>query len=40
VPQDFGELIAKGSWLNQFQHAIVGHRSNVLFVMHTGRVRF
>src|SRR5262249_2606590 len=30
LPQDFGELIVKGSWLNQFEHAIVGHGISLL----------
>src|SRR5260370_20345997 len=30
LPQDFGELIVKGSWLNQFEHVIVGHGISLL----------
>src|SRR5215469_7751884 len=30
LPQDFGELILKGSWLNQFEHVIVGHGISLL----------
>ena len=25
LPQDFGELVVKGSWLNQLEHIIVRH---------------
>src|SRR5262249_11764842 len=30
LPQDFGELIVKDSWLNQFEHVIVGHGISLL----------
>jgi hypothetical protein len=30
LPQDFGELIVKGSWLNQLEHVIVGHGISLL----------
>ena len=30
LPQDFGELVVKGSWLNQFEYAIVGHGISLL----------
>ena|SRR5215470_530706 len=30
LPQDFGELIVRGSWLNQFEHVIVGHGISLL----------
>src|SRR5262249_28142931 len=30
LPQDFGELIVKGSRLNQFAHVIVGHGISLL----------
>jgi hypothetical protein len=30
LPQDFGELIIKGSWLNQLEHGIVGHGISLL----------
>ena len=30
LPQDFGELIVKGSWLNQLEHGIVGHGISLL----------
>src|SRR5262249_6084382 len=30
LPQDFGELIVKASWLNQFEHVIVGHGISLL----------
>jgi hypothetical protein len=29
-PYNFGELIVKGSWLNQFEHVIVGHGISLL----------
>src|SRR5207245_3593916 len=30
LSQDFGELIVKASWLNQFEHVIVGHGISLL----------
>src|SRR5215468_4396042 len=30
LPQNFGELIVKGSWLNQFEHVIVRHGISLL----------
>lgn len=30
LPQDFGELVVKGSWLNQLEHVIVGHGISLL----------
>src|SRR5215470_18744925 len=30
LPQDFGELIVKASWLNQLQHVIVRHGISLL----------
>src|ERR1700738_3699969 len=30
LPQDFGELVVKGSWLNQFEHVIFRHSTSLL----------
>ena len=30
LPQDFGELVVEGSWLNQLEHVILGHGISVL----------
>src|ERR1700733_13361793 len=30
LPENFGELIVKGSWLNQLDHVIVGHGISLL----------
>jgi hypothetical protein len=30
LPQDFSELVVKGSWLNQLEHVIVGHGISLL----------
>jgi len=30
LPQDFGELVVKGSWLNQLEHVIVGRGISLL----------
>ena len=30
LPEDFGELIVKGSWLNQLEHVIIGHGISLL----------
>jgi hypothetical protein len=30
LPEDFSELIVKGSWLNQLEHVIVGHGISLL----------
>jgi hypothetical protein len=31
LPEDFGDLIVKGPWLNQFEHVIVGHGISLLW---------
>ncbi len=30
LPEDFGELVLEGSWLNQFDNVIVGHGISLL----------